>query len=102
MDRLVERLSVAPVCPKTAQEGTMAVTRSRRDMLHFGGGTAAAIGVSAVAGVLGPVRAVAQGASASNASSEDFFYREDWFGEPWRKPETAIVVQANPESGSVG
>jgi hypothetical protein len=64
----------------------MAVTGSRRDVLHFGCGTAAALGVSAVAGALGPVRAVAQGASASNASAEDFFYREDWFGEPCANP----------------
>jgi pimeloyl-ACP methyl ester carboxylesterase len=70
-------------------------------MLQFGGGTAAAIGVSAVAGALGPVRAVAQGASASNASAEDFFYREDWFGEPWRKPETAVLIHGNAESSIV-
>src|SRR6202165_5638380 len=101
MDRLVDRLSVAPVCPKTAQEGTMVVTSSRRDMLHFGGGTTAAIGVLAVAGALGPVRAVAQGASASNASAEDFFYREDWFGEPWRTPETAVLIHGNAESSIV-
>src|ERR1700730_16807334 len=82
----------------TAQEGTMTVTSSRRDMLHFGGGTAAAIGVSALAGALGPVRAVAQGASAS---AEDFFYREDWFGEPWRKPETAVLIHGNAESSIV-
>ena len=79
----------------------MAVTRSRRDMLHFGGGTAAAIAVSAVAGVLDPVRAVAQGASAGNATAEDFFYREDWFGEPWRKPETAVLIHGNAESSVV-
>src|SRR6202045_51470 len=101
MDRLVDRLSVAPVCPKTAQEGTMAVTSSRRDVLHFGYGTAAALGVSAVAGALGPVRPLAQGASASNASAEDFFYREDWFGEPWRKPETAVLIHGNAESSIV-
>jgi len=79
----------------------MAVTSSRRDMLHFGGGAATAIGVSAVAGALGPVRPVAQGASASIASAEDFFYREDWFGEPWRKPETAVLVHGNAESSIV-
>jgi 3-oxoadipate enol-lactonase len=79
----------------------MAVTRSRRDVLHFGCGTTAALGVSAVAGALGPVRAVAQGASASNASAEDFFYREDWFGEPWRKPETAVLIHGNEESSLV-
>jgi pimeloyl-ACP methyl ester carboxylesterase len=79
----------------------MAVTSSRRDVLHFGGGTAAALGVSAAAGALGPVRAVAQGASATNASEEDFFYREDWFGEPWRKPEAAVLIHGNAESSLV-
>ncbi len=56
----------------------MAVTSSRRDALHFGCGTAAALGVSALTGALRPVPAVAEGASASNASAEDFFYREDF------------------------
>jgi pimeloyl-ACP methyl ester carboxylesterase len=79
----------------------MAVTSSRRDVLHFGCGTAAAIGVSAVADALGPVPAAAQGASASNPSAEDFFYREDWFGEPWRKPETAVLIHGNAESSIV-
>jgi len=79
----------------------MAVTRSRRDVLHFGCGTAAAIGASAVADALGPVPAAAQGASASNPSVEDFFYREDWFGEPWRKPETAVLIHGNAESSIV-
>src|ERR1700680_494425 len=81
----------------------MAVSSSRRDVLHFGYGTAAALGVSALApsGALGPVRALAQGAPASNASAEDLFYREDWFGEPWRKPETAILIHGNDESSIV-
>jgi pimeloyl-ACP methyl ester carboxylesterase len=81
----------------------MAVTSSRRDVLHFGCGTAAALGVSALApaGALGPARALAQGAPASNASAEDFFYREDWFGEPWRKPETAVLLHGNAESSIV-
>jgi 3-oxoadipate enol-lactonase len=77
----------------------MAATSSRRDVLHFG--TAAAIGVSAVAGALGPVGAVAQGALSSNTSTDDFFYREDWFGEPWRKPETAVLIHGNAESSIV-
>jgi hypothetical protein len=47
------------------------------------------------------VRAVAQDASASNASAEDFFYREDWFGEPWRKPEAAVLIRGNAESSIV-
>jgi pimeloyl-ACP methyl ester carboxylesterase len=79
----------------------MAVTGSRRDVLQFGYGTAAALGVSAVAGGLGPVRAVAQGEPASNSSAEDFFYREDWFGEPWRQPETAVLIHGNGESSIV-
>ena len=79
----------------------MTVTSSRRDVLHFGCGTAAALGVCAAAGALGPVRALAQGAPASNASAEDFFYREDWFGEPWRKPETAVLIHGNAESSVV-
>jgi 3-oxoadipate enol-lactonase len=81
----------------------MAVTSSRRDVLHFGCGTAAALAVSALApaGALDPVRALAQGASASNASAEDSFYRDDWFGEPWRKPETAVLIHGNAESSIV-
>ena len=79
----------------------MPVTSSRRDVLNFGCGTAAAIGVSAVATALGPVPAAAQGALASNPSAEDFFYREDWFGEPWRKPETAVLIHGNAESSIV-
>jgi 3-oxoadipate enol-lactonase len=81
----------------------MAVTSSRRDVLHFGYGTAAALAVSALApsGALDPVRAVAQGAPASNASAEDIFYRDDWLGEPWRKPETAVLIHGNAESSIV-
>jgi pimeloyl-ACP methyl ester carboxylesterase len=29
------------------------------------------------------------------------FYREDWFGEPWRKPETAVLIHGNDESSIV-
>jgi 3-oxoadipate enol-lactonase len=72
----------------------MAVRSSRRDVLHFGCGTAAALGISALA-------PAAQGAPASNESAEDFFYREDWFGEPWRKPETAVLIHGNAESSIV-
>src|ERR1700693_1769112 len=81
----------------------MAVTSSRRDVLQFGSGPAVALGVSALApaGALGPVRALAQGAPASNASAEDLFYRDDWFGEPWRKPETAVLIHGNDESSIV-
>jgi 3-oxoadipate enol-lactonase len=83
------------------QEEAMAVTSSRRDLLQFGCGTAAALGLSALAGELAPERAFGQGAPANNAPAEDFFYREDWFGEPWRKPETAVLIHGNDESSIV-
>ena len=77
----------------------MADTISRRDMLHFGGGTAAMLGVLAVAGELAPAPAHAQ--AAGNAPKEELFYREDYFGEPWRKPEPAILIHGNDESSLV-
>jgi 3-oxoadipate enol-lactonase len=75
----------------------MAVTSSRRDVLHFGCATAVAVGASALA----PAGSLAQEAPARNASAEDFFYREDWFGEPWRTPETAVLIHGNAESSIV-
>jgi pimeloyl-ACP methyl ester carboxylesterase len=68
---------------------------SRRDLLHAGGGAAAMLGVSAIIGE----RALAQ--AASNEPKQDLFYREDWFGEPWRKPETAVLIHGNDESSTV-
>jgi pimeloyl-ACP methyl ester carboxylesterase len=70
----------------------MVIAVSRRDLLQCG--TAAALGVSAIAGP-----AFAQ--PASNEPKEDLFYREDWFGEPWRKPETAVLIHGNDESSLV-
>jgi len=75
----------------------MAVTSSRRDVLHFGCATAVVVGASALA----PAGSLAQEAPARNASAEDFFYREDWFGEPWRTPETAVLIHGNAESSIV-
>jgi 3-oxoadipate enol-lactonase len=79
----------------------MSVTNSRRDLLRFGCGTAATLGVSAAMGGVASVRALAQGRPASNASTEELFYREDWFGEPWRKPEVAMLIHGNDESSVV-
>jgi 3-oxoadipate enol-lactonase len=86
----------------------MAVTRSRRDLLHLGCGTAAALGISALApaDALGPAQALAQATPAGNAPAgnppvEDYFYRDDWFGAPWRKPETAFLIHGNEESSLV-
>jgi 3-oxoadipate enol-lactonase len=81
----------------------MAVINSRRDVLHFGFGTAAALGGLALAppNALGPGQALAQGPPAPHAPAEDFFYRDDWFGEPWRKPEIAVLIHGNEESSIV-
>ena len=79
----------------------MAVTISRRDLLHAGCGTAATLGVSAIAGELASGRVLAQARPVSNASKEDLFYREDWFGEPWRTPEPAVLIHGNDESSIV-
>jgi 3-oxoadipate enol-lactonase len=81
----------------------MAATQSRRDLLHLGCGTAAALGISAFAptDALGPVPALAQATPAGNAPAEDYFYRDDWFGEPWRKPEAVVLIHGNEESSLV-
>jgi len=79
----------------------MSLTNSRRDVLHLGCATAATLGASAVMGGLAPVRARAQGGPARNAPAEELFYREDWFGEPWRKPEVAMLIHGNDESSVV-
>jgi pimeloyl-ACP methyl ester carboxylesterase len=73
----------------------MAITVSRRDLLQAGGGVAAILGVSAIAGE----QALAQ--PLNNGPKEELFYREDWFGEPWRKPETAVLIHGNDESSLV-
>lgn len=74
----------------------MTRTISRRNVL-------AAVGFSALAGQLTremlqaqslPVRAVKDG------YTEDFFYREDWLGEPWRKPEPVLLIHGNDESST--
>jgi pimeloyl-ACP methyl ester carboxylesterase len=68
-------------------------------MLQFGCGTAATLGVAAVARELAPAGALAQ--PANTEPTEDLFYREDWFGEPWRKPEPAVLIHGNDESSVV-
>jgi 3-oxoadipate enol-lactonase len=89
------------ICKKQRRRKAMA--GSRRDLLQFGFGTAAALGIGTLApdGALGPVRALAQATPAGNAPAEDFFYRDDWFGEPWRKPETIVLIHGNEESSIV-
>ena len=64
----------------------MSATISRRNLLQIAGGTAATFGLSTVAaeGCSGacvrPERACLR--SVKDDYKEDFFYREDWLGEP--------------------
>lgn len=66
-------------------------TISRRDVM-------ATLGLSAVAGAMHgqslPVRSV------KDDYKEDFFYREDGLGEPWRKPEPVVLIHGNDESST--
>ena len=72
----------------------MTIGLSRRLLLQAGMGTAAALGASAAMPV-----ALAQ--TPNTEAKEDFFYRDDWFGEPWRKPEPAVLIHGNDESSVV-
>lgn len=69
---------------------------SRRGFLHTGTTTAAMLGLSA----LDALPAQAQ-TGARSESTDGLFYREDWFGEPWRTPETAVLIHGNDESSIV-
>ena len=72
----------------------MTGTVSRRKIL-------AAVGFSALAGQLTSEMSQAQSLpikAATEDYKEDFFYREDWLGEPWRKPEPAVLIHGNDES----
>jgi pimeloyl-ACP methyl ester carboxylesterase len=72
---------------------------SRRGLLHYGGATAALLGVSAASAPF--ASGAARIPAASGEPKEDMFYREDWFGEPWRKPEAAVLIHGNDESSVV-
>jgi 3-oxoadipate enol-lactonase len=84
----------------------MSTTISRRGWLQISWGTAAALGASAVAGELGPGSALARGTGAAGAQAEQsnasggsrLFCRDDWFGEPWLKPDPALLIHGVGES----
>jgi pimeloyl-ACP methyl ester carboxylesterase len=81
---------------------------SRRGLLQMSAGTAGALGISALASELGPMSTSAdsepEGSSVSpqtaapTASGNELFYRDDWLGAPWGKPETALLIHGNDES----
>ena len=79
----------------------MARTVSRRRLLQLGGEAVAILGGSALAGTLTSETARAQSQPVRNLTEdfrEDLFYREDWLGEPWRKPEPVVLIHGNDES----
>jgi 3-oxoadipate enol-lactonase len=60
-----------------------------------------AVGFSAVAAQLSSETLRAQSLpvrSLKDDYKEDLFYREDWLGEPWRKPEAVVLIHGNDES----
>lgn len=74
----------------------MTPTISRRKII-------ASAGFSTLAGALASKTAAAQSLPVRGIKDdykEDFFYREDWLGEPWRKPETAVLIHGNDESSA--
>src|SRR5262245_14198455 len=79
----------------------MTRTVSRRRLLHLGGDAVAILGGSALGSALTSKTAHAQSLPVRNLTenyTEDFFYREDWLGEPWRKPEPVVLIHGNDES----
>jgi 3-oxoadipate enol-lactonase len=74
---------------------------SRRDVLHAGTGATAVVAVSALTGGGAQAQSIATAGPQCGSATEELFYREDWFGEPWRKPDTAILIHGNDESGIV-
>jgi 3-oxoadipate enol-lactonase len=63
----------------------------------------ATVGLSSLAGTLTSGTARAQSLpvrSPKEDDQEDFFYREDWLGEPWRTPEPAVLIHGNDESST--
>ena len=82
---------------------------SRRGMLHIGAGTAGALGISTLAtdlGAMGALKSIdpessvgdPQAAATAQQSGNELFYRDDWLGAPWVKPDTALLIHGNDES----
>lgn len=70
---------------------------SRRKLLQTGTTTAAIFSLSA----LDTLPAHAAQAGARRESTDDLFYREDSFGEPWLNPEISVLIHGNDESSIV-
>ena len=70
----------------------MAITVSRRSVLKTT--------IGAAAGGTGIV-STAPAQTQPAVGPTDRFFRDDWFGEPWRKPEVVVLIHGALESGVV-
>jgi 3-oxoadipate enol-lactonase len=73
----------------------MPIMVSRRSVLK----TSCAVGAAVAGAGLVATRAAAQTRSA--AAPTERFFRDDWFGEPWREPEAVVLIHGALESGIV-
>jgi 3-oxoadipate enol-lactonase len=83
-------------------------TVSRRGLLHMTAGTAGALGITTLATELNAMSALAEREPESSAGNpqtaapastgNELFYRDDWLGAPWVKPEAALLIHGNDES----
>jgi len=70
-------------------------------VLQLGGEAVAILGGSALGGALPAGTPLAQTLPVRRVAddfTEDYFYREDWLGEPWRTPEPVLLIHGNDES----
>ena len=85
---------------------------SRRGLLQLSANTVAALGVTTMAAEITPMSASAQGSPVSADRNNhpspstvalgpglELYYREDWLGTPWGKPEAALLIHGGMESG---
>src|SRR5579872_3382732 len=87
---------------------TKMTTVSRRGLLHMSAGTAGALGISTLVEELNAMSTVGareprKSAGNSQAaqpieSANELFYRDDWLGAPWVKPEPVLFIHGNDES----
>lgn len=75
----------------------MTSTVSRRSVLKSTCALGAHLSAAGLAATALPAHAQAQPAS----SPSERFFRDDWFGEPWRQPATVVLIHGALESGIV-
>jgi pimeloyl-ACP methyl ester carboxylesterase len=72
----------------------MTTTVSRRSVLQ----ATCAVGAAVAGAGIAPMTAAE---TRSSGGPTDGFFREDWFGEPWRDPEAVVLIHGALESGIV-